>query len=273
VKSSFYFAVFMLLLIVIFSVITPYVYPISFETINKDLILSSPSFLHPFGTDRLGRDLFALCAKGTQTSLIVGFLSSFIATLIGLIVGITAGFFRGGTDKSIIVIIDMFLTFPTFFLLLALISYINASIITLVFVIFITGWMSTARLARSESFKISYQPFIRILKLANVSKTKIVFKYFSPLLAPIFFISLSFGVSGAILAESGLSFLGLGVTSPGVSLGLIISEGKSFIKSAWWISFFAGFIILLITFSLISISDYLQSIFNQKEKNEFKNNS
>jgi len=125
--------------------------------------------------------------------------------------------------------------------------------------------MGMARMIRSESFAISNAPFIKILKLSNVNTFKIIFKYFAPLLAPIFFISFTFGVSGAILAESGLSFLGIGITPPQMSWGVIISEGKEVIDIAWWLSFFPGFLIFLVTLSLINLSDYLQSKSNEKD--------
>lgn len=240
-------------------------YKLSAYDLNPMQILLPPSFEHILGTDRLGRDLFSRVMQGGQISLIIGILSSIIASFMGLMVGISAGFFQKGTDKVIIVMIDLFLTFPTFFLLLALISYMSASIWVLVIIISITGWMGMARMIRSESFAISNAPFIKILKLSQVSNLKIIIKYFAPLLAPIFFISFTFGVSGAILAESGLSFLGIGITPPQMSWGVILSEGKEVIDIAWWLSFFPGLLIFLVTFSLIQISDYLQAKSNEKD--------
>ena len=234
--------------------------------LNKNSILSAPSFEHFFGTDRLGRDVFARVIEGGKISLVIGVGSGLIGTFIGLIIGISAGFFKGNTDKSIVVLIDLFLTFPTFFLLLALVSYVEASSLVLIAVISITGWMGTARMIRSESFGIANKPFIKILKLGNVSKSKIIFKYYVPLIAPIFLISFTFGVSGAILAESGLSFLGLGVMPPQMSWGSMLAEGKEVMDIAWWVSFFPGLCIFIISFLLIQMSDFLQNIFNQKEK-------
>ncbi|MCV6606705.1 MAG: ABC transporter permease, partial [Campylobacterales bacterium] len=233
--------------------------------LNIKSILLPPSFEHPFGTDRLGRDLLARVIEGGKNSLLIGVGSAIIGNLIGLMVGITAGFFRGTVDKITVIVIDLFLTFPTFFLLLALISYIDASAFILIIVISITGWMGTSRMIRSESFSIGSKGFIKILKIAKVNTLKIIFKYYAPLLAPIVLISFTFGVSGAILAESGLSFLGLGITPPDMSWGTILADGKSVIDIAWWVSFFPGLFIFFITFSLIQISDYLQSVFNQKE--------
>ena len=234
-------------------------------TLNSSSILTAPSLEHLLGTDRLGRDILARLMQGGQVSLIIGVGSAFISSVIGLLLGSMAGYFRGTFDKFFIVIVDLFLTFPTFFLLLALVSYVNASAWVLIVIISITGWMTTARLIRSESFKITSQPFIRILNIANVSKSKILFKYYAPILAPIYFVSFTFGVGGAILAESGLSFLGLGIVAPQMSWGTILSGGKDVVEIAWWVSFFPGLMIFLVTFSLINISNYLQQLTNKKQ--------
>lgn len=260
-----YMSTALLVLVFLFCFIVPYIYTVSAHELNPKAILLPPSLEHFLGTDRLGRDLFARLMLGGQVSLTIGLLSALISSFIGLIIGISAGFFQKGVDKAIIVLIDLFLTFPTFFLLLALISYMSASVWVLVFIISITGWMGMARLIRSESFAISHAPFIKILTISQVSAFKIIFKYFAPLLAPIFFISFTFGVSGAILAESGLSFLGIGITPPQMSWGVILSEGKEVIDIAWWLSFFPGFLIFLVTFSLVCLSDYLQAKSNEKE--------
>ena len=233
--------------------------------LNPDLILLPPSFNNPFGTDRLGRDVLARVIEGGQISLTIGLTSAVITSFIGLIIGVSAGFFKGKIDKIIIILIDLFLTFPTFFLLLALVSYVNASVWVIVVVISITGWMGMARMIRSESFAISNHPYIKILNIANVSSIKIIIKYFTPILAPIFFISFTFGISGAILAESGLSFLGIGINPPQISWGTILSEGKEVIDIAWWLSFFPGFMIFIVTYSLINLSDYLQTKTDSKE--------
>jgi len=240
-------------------------YSVSPFTLDANAILVSPCLQHPLGTDRLGRDILARLIEGGQVSLIIGVGSALIASFIGLLLGSIAGYFRGFVDKSFIVLVDLFLTFPTFFLLLALVSYVNASALVLIVIISITGWMTTARLIRSESFKITSQPYIKILNIAKVKKSKILFKYYAPLLAPIFFVSFTFGVGGAILAESGLSFLGLGIVAPQMSWGTILSGGKDVVEIAWWVSFFPGLMIFLVTFSLINISNYLQRLTNQKE--------
>ena len=261
----FKIALYLLIAVVLAIFLLPFFYTVSPYELDPTKILQAPTLEHLFGTDRLGRDMLARVLNGGQTSLIIGFLAASISSIVGLFIGINAGYFKGNIDKTITITIDLFLTFPTFFLLLALVSYIQASAVILIIVISITGWMGMARMIRSESFAIGNKPFIKILKVANVSTFKIIFKYFAPLLAPIFLVSFTFGVGGSILAESGLSFLGLGINPPQMSWGSLLSDGKAVIDIAWWVSFFPGFLIFLITFSLIQISDYLQSLANSKE--------
>jgi len=259
------FSIFILVFIFLFSFFGLFFYNLSPYTLDSHAILLPPSYEHLCGTDRLGRDILARLMEGGQVSLSIGVGSALIASLLGLLIGSMAGYFRGGVDKSFIVIVDLFLTFPTFFLLLALVSYVNASAWVLIVIISITGWMTTARLIRSESFKITSQPYVKILNIANVSKIKILFKYYAPILAPIYFVSFTFGVGGAILSESGLSFLGLGIVAPQISWGTILSGGKDVVEIAWWVSFFPGLMIFLVTFSLINISNYLQQLTNKKQ--------
>lgn len=258
-------SIFILVFVFIISFFGSNFYSVDAYMLDSNAILVPPSWEHLLGTDRLGRDIFARLIEGGKVSLIIGVGSAFIASIIGLILGSTAGYFRGNIDKGFVVLVDLFLTFPTFFLLLALVSYVNASALVLIVIISITGWMTIARLIRSESFQITSQPYIRILNIAKVSRLKILFKYYAPLLAPIYFVSFTFGVGGAILAESGLSFLGLGIVAPQMSWGTILSSGKDVMEIAWWVSFFPGLMIFLVTFSLINISNYLQHLTNKKD--------
>ncbi len=259
-------ALFLLVAIVVFTFFGDLFYHKSPYLLDKNAILLPPSLEHPFGTDRLGRDLLARVIEGGKNSLIIGVGSALIASFIGLVAGVSAGFFRGVADRAFVVVVDLFLTFPTFFLLLALVSYVQASALVLIIVISFTGWMGMARMIRSESFAIAKKPFVKILQISKVHSYKIILKYFAPLLAPIFLVGFTFGVGGAILAESGLSFLGLGVLPPQMSWGSILSEGKEVIDIAWWVSFFPGLMIFLVTFALMGLSNELQKKFSKKER-------
>ena len=259
-----YKTLYLLIGIVFFTYFGAYFYTVDPYMLHKDAILAAPSSEHPFGTDRLGRDLLARIIEGGKISLFIGVGSALVATFLGFILGAVAGYARGMVDRGFVVTVDLFLTFPTFFLLLALVSYVNASGWVLILIISVTGWMTTARLVRSESFAVTSQPFIKILNIAGVSRSRILLKYYAPLLAPIFFVSFTFGVGGAILSESGLSYLGLGIVAPQMSWGTILSNGKEVIDIAWWVSFFPGLMIFLVTLSLMNIANYLQQKTNKK---------
>jgi len=260
-----YISIVLLVGIFALSFLLPLFLPLDPYGLNPKEILVSPSLEHWMGTDRLGRDIFARVLYGGEVSLVIGVGSAVIASVIGLVFGVSGGYFGATFDKFFVIVVDIFLTFPTFFLLLALASYMSTSTLILILVISLTGWMGTARLIRAQSHHIANQPYIKIAKIAKLSTLKIIFKYFMPLLIPVFMVSFTFGVSGAILAESGLSYLGLGVTPPNMSWGSILSEGKAVMEIAWWVSFFPGLMIFLVTFSLIQISDYFQGLSNQRE--------
>ncbi|HEX5623948.1 MAG TPA: ABC transporter permease subunit, partial [Sulfuricurvum sp.] len=161
----FYLSVILLVSVMALSWFGAFFYPLDPSHLDKNTILLPPSREHWFGTDRLGRDLFARLVEGGQVSLIIGFVSALLSTLVGLLYGVSAALLRGGFDKLFIIIVDLFLTFPTLFLLLTLVSYVNASVWVLIVIISITGWMGTARLIRSESFAIASKPYIRILHI------------------------------------------------------------------------------------------------------------
>ena len=251
-------------LIVLFCFIGPYIYGVDANSFDKDRILEAPNLNALFGTDRLGRDMLARVMQGGQNSLLIGFTASLASVAISLAVGVSAAFYRGVVDRGVVVLIDLFLTVPTFFLLLALVAYVDISPFLLIFIIAISSWMGTARLLRSEVYAINDKPFIKILKIAKVSDAKIILKYYAPLLSPILLTSFVFGVSGAILAESSLSFLGLGILPPDMSWGGLLSDGKDVMDIAWWVSFFPGLMIFFVTFVLVNLSFKLQNKINAK---------
>lgn len=262
--KEFSFQFFVILFLILFCFAGSLVYQVDPTSFDKNMILNPPSLSAPFGYDRLGRDMLSRMIQGGQNSLVIGVAASLISTLLSLAIGVSAGFYRGVVDKVTIVAIDLFLTVPTFFLLLALVAYIDISPFFLVFIIAISSWMGSARLLRSEVYAINDKPFIKILKIAKVSDSKIILKYYSPILSPILLTSFVFGVSGAILAESSLSFLGLGIAAPDMSLGGLLADGKDVMDIAWWVSFFPGLMIFLITYSLISLSFKLQNKISAK---------
>jgi peptide/nickel transport system permease protein len=206
--------------------------------------LQAPSAKHWMGTDDLGRDVFARMLIGARVSLSVGFLSVGIAVTIGTFWGLIAGFRGGWWDTLLMRAVDVMLSIPTIFLLLAVLAFLSPSITNVMVVIGLTAWPGLARLVRGECLSVREREYILAARLAGVPTARILWRHLLPnVMAPIL-VSATLGVAGAILTESALSFLGLGVQPPMASWGNILSLGRDYLHLAWWLSLFPSLAIL-----------------------------
>lgn len=211
---------------------------------NFNAALLPPSLEHYFGTDDLGRDVFSRMLYGARVSLWVGFVSVGISLAVGVTLGLIAGYFRGFADECIMRFVDIMLCFPSFFLILAVVAFLEPSLVNIMIVIGLTSWMGVARLVRAETLSLRERDFVLAARLAGASTSRILFRHVLPnALAPIL-VTATLGIAGAILLESGLSFLGIGVQYPLPSWGNILIEGKQTLGVAWWLSLFPGLAIL-----------------------------
>jgi len=207
-------------------------------------ILLAPSPQHWFGTDQLGRDVLSRMLYGARISMAVGFVSVGIAVLLGTLIGTLAGYYGGRVDELLMRFVDLMLNFPRLFLLLTLIALLRPSIWVIMAVIGFTGWMGLARLVRGEILSLREREFVQGARALGAADARIMAKHILPnALVPVL-VSATLGVAGAILTESGLSFLGLGVQPPTPSWGNILIDGKANIEIAWWLSAFPGLAIL-----------------------------
>ncbi len=231
--------------LILVALFAPLVVPHDPHAIDVNAILLPPSPQHLFGTDELGRDVFSRMVYGARVSLQVGFVAAGLATLVGVILGALAGYYGGKVEALIMRFTDMMLCFPTFFLILAVIALLEPSIINIMAVIGLTSWMGVARLVRAEFLSLKERDYVVAARSLGASDTRIIFRHILPnSLAPVL-VALTLGVAGAILTESGLSFLGLGVQPPLASWGNILNQGKANIEIAWWLSLFPGLAILV----------------------------
>ena len=216
---------------------------------DVSLKLKPPSLHHYLGTDQLGRDVFSRMLHGAKVSLSVGFVAVAISILIGILVGAVAGYYGGWVDSLLMRFVDIMLCFPSFFLILTVVALLGPSLFKVMVVIGITSWMGTSRFVRAEFLSLRERDFVQAAKALGVRDPRIIFRHILPnALAPVF-VTATLDVASAILVEAGLSFLGFGVQPPAPSWGNILTEGRTYIFDAWWLTVFPGLAILITVLS------------------------
>jgi peptide/nickel transport system permease protein len=231
------------------AILAPWIAPYEPTDINLKLILAPPSPAHPFGTDQLGRDVLSRMIWGSRISLMVGFVSTGIAVLIGMVLGAVSGYYGKWIDTIIMRFVDIMLCFPTFFLILAVIAFLEPSIWNIMIIIGLTGWMGVTRLVRADFITLKERDFVQAARAIGAGDFRIIFIHILPNAMASLLVAATLGIAGAILTESALSFLGIGVQPPMASWGNILTDGKDNIDIAWWLSLFPGLAIFLTVLS------------------------
>ncbi|MFH0844884.1 MAG: ABC transporter permease [Pseudomonadota bacterium] len=243
------------------------------ETLRTEQVPTLRIYL--FGTDDLGRDIFARMLQGAWVSLTVGFVAVGISVIIGILLGGMAGYFghhhvlRISIDTLIMRFVDIMLCFPSFFLILTVVALLPASIYNIMIVIGLTSWMGTARFVRAEFLSLREQDFVTAARALGIGDWRIIFKHMIPnAVAPVL-VSATIGIASAILTEAGLSFLGFGVPPPHATWGNILSDGKRFIFDAPWLTFIPGFAILIVVLAFNLFGEGLRDILNPKLRERY----
>ena len=231
------------------ALLAPVISPRDPNRLDVKRILDAPSKAHPLGTDQLGRDVLSRMLYGARVSLAVGFVSVGIAAAIGIVLGSLAGYHGGTTDAMVMRLVDLMLVFPRFFLLLAVLAFLRPSIWTIMTVIGLTGWMSVARLVRAEFLSLKEREFVLWSQSIGATAFRIIWRHILPNAMGPVLVAMTLGIPAAILTESGLSFLGLGVQPPHATWGNILNEGKDAIEIGWWLSVYPGLAILITVLS------------------------
>ena len=234
-----------ILLLLIVSLLAPWLAPYDSGQIDLTNVLTSPSMKHLCGTDQLGRDVLSRMIWGARISLMVGFVATGIAIIIGAILGAVSGYYGGWVDSVIMRFVDIMLCFPTFFLILAVIAFLEPSIWNIMIVIGLTSWMGVTRLVRADFITLRERDFVKAARAIGASDMRIIFLHILPNSMASILVAATLGIAGAILTESALSFLGIGVQPPTPSWGNILTAGKDNIDIAWWLSFYPGLAILI----------------------------
>ncbi len=255
-----------ILLILIAALFAPLIATHDPTTIDSALVLTPPSKEHLFGTDSLGRDIFSRIVYGSRISLSIGFIAVGIAALIGIFFGAMAGYYGGSADTIVMRFVDLMLCFPTIFLILAVIALLEPSIFNIMVVIGATSWMGIARLVRAQVLTLKERDFIAASKVMGAGDSWIIIKHLIPNAAGPVLVSATLGIGGAILIESALSFLGIGVQPPTPSWGNILMDGRSTLGVAWWLTVFPGLFILFTVLSYNIIGEALRDILEPRLK-------
>lgn len=254
------------LLMSLAAIFAPLLAPYPPNAEHLEHILEAPSLAFPLGTDRLGRDVLSRLLYGGRVSLWVGFVAVGISIAIGAVLGLISGYFRSWVDEGIMRLVDIMLCFPSFFLILAVIAFLEPSLTNIMIVIGFTSWMGCARLVRAETLSLRQRDFVAAARLAGCSTSSILFRHILlNTMAPIL-ITATLGIAGAILIESGLSFLGLGVQPPMPSWGNMLMDGKVAIEIAPWLSIYPGLAILVTVLGYNLLGESLRDMLDPRLK-------
>ena len=228
----------------------------------------APCSGHPLGTDDVGRDLFARLLYGGRISLFVGIMSTIISVLIGIPLGLIAGYFRGIAETVIMRVADAFMSFPTMVLILVLVAVFGPSILTVTVVIRVLGWTAIAKLIYGNVLSIREREYIQATKAIGMSTPKILLSEVLPNAIPPVWANISFRVAGAILTESSLSFLGMGVQTPQASWGNIIFAAQNLLvlTARPWVWFPPGICIILVVVGFNFIGEGVRDALDPKTK-------
>lgn len=223
---------------------------------------------HFFGTDDFGRDYFSRALHGGRVSLMVGFAAMIIATGLGTTIGAISGYFGGMVDSIIMRAVEILMSIPSFLLMLILSVYLKPSIRTVIIIIGLLTWMNVARLVRAETLSVKEREYVLYAKVSGQSSFKIIFYHIIPSISSTIIVTATINIASAILMESALSFLGLGIQQPNSSWGSMLNNAQGYIGEAPHLALFPGLFILLTVMSFNVLGDVLRVAFEPKANDE-----
>lgn len=257
------FSVLFLLVLLVLSVLAP-ILPLDPNTTNVSQMNQAPNLEHFFGTDNVGRDYFARVLYGGRISLLVGVLAMMASVLIGSAIGIVAGYFGGKIDSFLMRTVDVLSSIPWLVLVIVLSVFLKPGLTTIIVVIGGFSWMSIARLVRAETLSAKTNDYVQYARFIGVKSMTIIFRHILPSILPTLIVAASTSISSAIMTESALSFLGIGIQQPLASWGSLLQNAQSTLQSAPYMAILPGIFILLTIYSFNNIGDLIRDAL-QKE--------
>lgn len=256
---------------VVVAIFAPLIAPYDPNTQNLLGRLKPPGTLardvyYVLGSDELGRDLLSRVIYGARVSLSVAFLSVILSGCVGITLGMLAGYRGGWVEVVVMRFVDIFLSIPAILLAIIMVAVLGPGFVNVVLVLALTRWPRYARVAYGQTLAISNQPYVRLAKAMGAGPVRVLFLHILPnIIAPLAVVAtLEFGLM--VLFEAGLSFLGLGVQPPTASWGAMLSVGRNYVSSAWWIATFPGLCLFLLVLSVNLIGDRLSAYLNPKSR-------
>ncbi len=259
--------------VVILAIIGPYVSPHdpiqhNLKARYKPLGYSDDNGTYILGTDQLGRDIFSRIIAGCRVSVIVSIFAVVIAGSIGVSYGLIAGFVGGWIDQIMMRIADALLSIPFIVLVVAISGVVGAGIFTLILILGFTGWVTYARVTRGEVLVAKELDYVIAATVVGQSKLKIMFQHILPNVMSSAVVLAALQVGVTIIAESSLSFLGLGVQPPSVTWGLMLADGRASIGSAWWMTTFPGIAITIVVLGVVFLGDWMRDVLDPRLRGE-----
>ncbi|HAK47012.1 MAG TPA: peptide ABC transporter permease [Spirochaeta sp.] len=215
-------------------------------------------FLYPLGTDHLGRDMLSRIMAGIKISYFIALSGTFVGAVIGTLLGFTAVRFRGIVDEIIMGMVDTQASLPFIIIAIALLSVIESSFLVIVVLLGVAGWEKYARLTRGLSLSAVTHGYARAVSSLGASQGRILFIHILPNISSALIVNMTLNFPGTMIAESSLSFLGLGIQPPLVSLGRLLGEGRVYLLTAWWVTVFPGIVIFISTLAMTIIGDWVR---------------
>ena len=259
------FGLVIILVLAIMAIFAPWVASHNPLAQNLSNALRSPSAEHWFGTDEYGRDIFSRIVYGSRISLYIVMLVSVIVAPIGLMIGMAAGYFGGWTDRVLMRITDIFLSFPSLILALAFAAALGPGIENAVIAIALTAWPPIARLARAETLTTRAADYIAAAKVSGASSLRILLQHVLPICIPSVVVRTTLNMSGIMLTAAGLGFLGLGAQPPAPEWGAMTSAGRRFMIDSWWVVTMPGMAILLVALAFNLFGDGLRDMLDPRQ--------